>query len=85
MSNNFNYIAIETAQVIDLNALGYDGGRLSEDGLYIVIDKNDGTTASDIGYTPLNANPSYAVGVNFPDMNHEEAFEFVRSAGFLGQ
>jgi len=83
--NDFNYIAIETAQGIDLEALGFIGGAISADGAYIVVDKCDSTTAQDIGYTPQNANPAYAVGENFPDMLHEEAKAFVRTAGFRGE
>ena len=85
VDNEFNYIAIETAQGIDLDALGFNGGALSDDGLYIVVDKGDSTTASAISYTPLSANPAYAVGDNFPNMTHSDAKAFVRTSGFTGE
>jgi len=81
VDNDFNYIAIEVDQGIDIEALGYFTGSVSTDGKIMVIDKEDGTQASDIGYTPQSAAPSYAAALapNYPDMTHAEAKAFTQS------
>lgn len=84
--NNFNYIIIQTSQGIDLEVLGYDGGRLSSDGAYIVVDKDDGTTTADIGYAHSGPIPTWITDITGggSDATHEQARALVRAPEFRG-
>lgn len=87
VDNGFNYIIAQTSQGIDFNALGYNGGAVSDDGAWIVIDKGDGTTAADISYENDGPLPSWITAITGGgnDATHAQAKQLVRTSEFTGE